>query len=211
MWALIIPIIVLQFTPKQPAFLKPVIIYLILAFILNLFADVITDFKKVFHFPPWLQGNNPIYNLHSIVRLACFSYFFISLNQIHFKILKTVLPIISCLFVIVVFTFFDNFFLVAHLSGKLLTGEAYLLLIYCMLYYLSKLSNEDDFATNEPSFWVVTGLSIYVVTNFFVYLFYVPMIHASRSLSINMWNVHNVSYIILCLFLSKAFYANHRN
>jgi hypothetical protein len=210
-WALLIPLLVLTFRHKQPNWLKPVIVYLWLALFLNLFADIIALFKTSFNFPVWLQSNNFIYNIHSIVRLSCFSYFFITLNQPYFRTLKKILALVSLLFVIIDFTFFDNFFYQQHLSGNLLTAEAYLLLIYCMLYYLSELRSEDDVISTSPAFWIVTGLSLYVVTNFFVFLFYVPMIEQDIHLTVNIWDVHNIAYIILCLFIAKAFYATDRD
>src|SRR5579863_2036511 len=205
-WALLIPLIFLLFVRKPPALLTPVIIYLWLALILNLFVDVIADFKKPYHFPAWLQSNNPIYNLHSLVRFACFSYFFISLPQPAFKTFKKAIAVLFVLYTVINFTFFENFLYPFHLSGNILSVESYLLLVYCMLYYLSALNDEDDDAFRGPVFWIVTGLSIYVVINFFVFLFYVPMINQDMELVLDIWNVHNAAYIILCLFITRAFY-----
>jgi len=204
-WALLIPLFFV-FRHKQPGLLKPVIIYLWLAFTLNTFGDIIGDFKWALHFPAWLQSNNPLYNLHSVVRFACFSYFFISLPQTRFKTLKKIIAGLFTVFFIIDFGFFEHFFYHNHLSGNLLSAEAYLLLIYCMLYYLEVLISENDTAFKGPVFWIVTGLSIYVVVNFFVFLFYVPMINQDIVLVLAIWNVHNVAYIILCLFITRAFY-----
>lgn len=203
-WALFIPLGVLLLRPKQPGYLKPVILYLWLAFFLNVTGDVIADYKK--YLPGWLQSNNPLYNIHSLVRFTCFSYFFILLKQPFFIFIKRILPVISLIFVIINFTFIEYFFYDAHLSGDLLAMEAFVLLIYCMLYYLSQLKSEVQGLRASRDFWVVTGLSIYVVINFFVFLFYVPMITENPDLANNMWDVHNVAYILLCLFISKAFY-----
>ena len=203
-WSLIMPLFVLMFKRKQPAFMKPVIVYLFTAFFLNLSADFIGDYK--IFLPGWLQSNNPIYNIHSLVRFACFSYFFLLLKQPFFIFIKKILPVVSLAFVIINFTFSEYFFYDAHLSGNLLAMEAFLLLIYCMLYYLSQLKSEVQGLRDSKDFWTVTGLSIYVVINFFVFLFYVPMLTEKSDLAVNMWNVHNVAYILLCLFISKAFY-----
>jgi hypothetical protein len=80
-----------------------------------------------------------------------------------------------------------------------------------MLYYLYALNDEDDVMSKGPVFWIVTGLGIYVVINFFVFLFYVPMIIQNKALAAGIWNVHNVAYILLCLFLTKALYATIRS
>jgi hypothetical protein len=211
-WALFIPLFVsLLLRKKQHALLKPVIIYLWLALVLNLSEVIIAEFKITYHFPAWLQSNNPIYNIHSIVRFACFSCFFISLPQPSFKWLKLGVALIFVLYTVVNFTYFDVFFNPKSLSGNLLTAEAFLLLIYCMLYYFYALNGEDDVISKGPSFWIVTGLSIYVVINFFVFLFYVPMITQNMALAAGIWNVHNVAYIILCLFITRALYATIRN
>lgn len=206
-WALLVPLLFLTVTHKQPAILKPVIVYLWLALILNVSGDIIANFKKAYHFPPWLQSNNPVYNIHSIIRFACFSYFFLRLRHPFFKKIKKIISLASLVFVIINFTLFEDFFYPGNLSGNLLSAEAYLLLIYCMLYYLSLLRAEVELISDSPEFWVVTGLSIYVVVNFFVFLFYVPMIRQSSILADDMWSVHNIAYIVLCLFITKAFYA----
>ena len=73
-WALCIPISVLLFSGrKQPAFIKPVIIYLWVALALNLLADIIANFKT--YLPGWAYSNNPLYNIHSIVRFTMFHTF----------------------------------------------------------------------------------------------------------------------------------------
>ncbi len=208
-WPLLIPLFVLLFRHKQPTFLKPVIVYLWLALVLNFSGDIIIILKR--HFPNWQQSNTPLYNIHSVIRFTCFSYFFITIKQPYFKTLKLILPLISLLFILIYFTFFADFFNPNNLSGALLSVEAYLLLVYCLQYYLAQLRQEDDVLTTGSVFWVVTGLSVYVVVNFFIFLFYVPMIKQNTVLAINMWNVHNIAYIFLCLFIAKAFYATDRN
>jgi len=204
-WAPLIPLLFI-FRRKQPVLLKPVIVYLWLALILNIFGDIIGEFKRALHFPAWLYSNNPLYNLHSLVRFACFSYFFISLPQTHFKTIKKIIAGAFALFFIIDFGFFENFFYPNHLSGNLLSAEGYLLLICCMLYYLEVLISENDTAFKGPVFWIVTGLAIYVVVNFFVFLFYVPMIDQDIVLVLAIWDVHNIAYIIFCLFITRAFY-----
>ena len=80
-----------------------------------------------------------------------------------------------------------------------------MLLAYCLLYYLSKLKSENEELMSGPDIYVVTGLSIFVVVNFFVFLFYDAMLAEDWQLADNMWSVHNVAYIILCLLIAIAF------
>ncbi|MDQ6901937.1 MAG: hypothetical protein M3139_02855 [Bacteroidota bacterium] len=203
-WALLLPLIVLIFKRNQPHYLKPVIIYLFFAFFINLAGDIIGDFTRAL--PQWLQSNNILYNVHSTIRFICFSYFFLLLKQPSFITLKKVIPFISLFIIIINFKYLETFANPGHLSGNLLATEAYFLLIYCVLYYLAKLRSEEDDLTWGPDFWVATGLSIYVVVNFFVFLFYVPMIEQNSKMADHIWDVHNVAYIILCIFIAKAFY-----
>jgi hypothetical protein len=208
-WAPLIPLVILLFKRHQPFFLKPVIVYLIFAVFINLAGDIIGAFPH--YLPSWLQSNNPLYNVHSIVRFICFSYFFTALRQTSFIKLRYILPAVSLLIIIINFRYIENFGNPDHLSGNLLAAEAYVLLIYCMQYYLAKLRDDVDDLSTGADFWVVTGLSIYVVVNFFVFLFYVPMLEQNISLAINIWYVHNLAYIVLCVFITKAFYESARH
>ena len=47
-------------------------------------------------------------------------------------------------FLVINFIFFENFFNPNSFSGNLLTVEAYLLLVYCMLYYLAELKDDEN-------------------------------------------------------------------
>ncbi len=207
-WAPMVPLLMLLFQRKQPVYLKPVIIYLWIALCLNITIDFIWILKE--YLPSWLQSNNPFYNIHSITRFICFSIFFIRLPQKIFLSLRKILAILSVIFIIINFSLFENFLNPDHLSGNLLSAEAYLLLVYCMLYYLSKLMGDDDDIGSDPYFWIVTGLSIYVVVNFFVFLFYVPLDNINGKLADHMWDIHNIAYILFCIFITKAFYGSAR-
>ena len=206
-WALMIPLAVLLFRRQQPATLKPIIVYLWIAFILNVAIDIIV----VINLDPKSDlSNNPLYNMHSIARFICFSIYFINLPQSSFTKFKKVLAAFSAIFMIINFSLFENFFSYYTFSGNLLSAEAYILLVYCMLYYLTELKNDRDDLFNTSHFWIVTGLSIYVVINFFVFLFYIPLFDVDANLAESIWNVHNIAFIIFCLFITKGLYGSHR-
>jgi hypothetical protein len=205
-WALLIPLAVLLFRRQQPATLNPIIVYLCIGFTINLAIDIIM-ILNIYRQSTDLS-NNALYNLHSVVRFICFSIYFIRLPQPAFMKFKKALGLASGLFLVINFSFFENFFNHNSLSGNLLATEAYLLLVYCMLYYLAELRDDNRNLFKGPDFWVVTGLSIYVVINFFVFLFYLPMIDVDVYLAVDIWNVHNIAYIIFCLFITKAFYGS---
>jgi hypothetical protein len=199
------------FHSRQPAYLKPVIIYVCLAFFLDATGNILGYFKDDFGLPLWLQRNTFLYNIHSIIRFTCFSLFFIRLEQPFLVGLKKIVPMLSLLFVLINFLFFENFNDETHLSGRLLATEAFLLLLYCLQYFLYRLREDEPTLGQEPHFWVTTGLSIYVVINFFIFLFYVPMVESNPRLADKMWDFHNIAYIIFCLFIAKAFYVPDRH
>ena len=203
-WALLIPLVAYHFHHRQPNYFKPVIVYLYGALLLNLSSDFIGDFLS--HLPDWLQSNLLLYAFHSLFRLLCFASFFSQLKQPHLRLLRISLPWLYGSLAILNYIFLEDYLDQNHLSGNLFTLEAYILLIYCLLYYLSQLQTDVESLRDDQEFWIVTGLSIYVVVNFFIFLFYVPMLRENSMLAEHMWGVHNVAYIILCLFITKAIY-----
>ena len=207
-WAPLIPLAYFLFHREQPRYMRPVIAYVFLALFLNLAIDLISELKP--NYIPESVSNNPLYNIHSILRFICFAGFFTLLGQRDFAGLRKAIPILSLAIITVNFLFFEHFWNPDRLSGNLLATEAYLLLVYCMLYYLSKLRDDGTDFTATPDFWVVTGLAIYVVVNFFVFLFYVPMIEKDLPLALNIWNLHNIAYIIFCIFITRALYGSTR-
>ncbi len=203
-WALAFPLIAYLGLRHQPYSLRPVIWYLWGAFILNLVSDVIGDFEA--YLPDWMQTNLILYNIHSVFRFFCFIYFFSLIQQAYFIRLKQLLLLLFLIVTGINFLFLENFFDQDHINGNLFTIEAYFLLIHCLLYYLSQLRADVERLQDDKEFWIVTGLGIYVVLNFFIFLFYVPMIQENPMLADRMWSVHNLAYITLCLFITKAIY-----
>lgn len=203
-WALFLPLVAYQLRPQQPIYFRPVLVYLWFALIINFFGDVIGDFKA--HLPGWMQTNLVLYSLHSMVRFICFAWLFALISQTHFTRLRQLLHVLCGLLVVINYLYLEDYFDQNHLSGNLFTIEAYFLLIYCLLYYLSQLRDDIESLQEGKEFWIITGLGIYVVINFFIFLFYVPMFRQDPTLAERMWSVHNVAYIILCLFITKAIY-----
>lgn len=208
-WALLIPISVILIKKTDNQNLRPIIIYVFIAFFVNLAADVIADFKEAYNFPVFMQTNTFLYNIHSIVRFTCFSSFFVMVKPPSFLFVKRALQVIGLAFTLIYF-FFENFNNPNHITADFLAIEAFLMLIFCMLYFLNTLKDEKYKPLQSPDFYVALGLSLYVVINFFVFLFYIPMIKQNANVANKMWDVHNVAFIILCVLLAKAF-NTHRN
>ena len=200
-------LVTLLIKPRQPRFLRPVILYLILALIMYSLGNIMVDHHEwlpTWYYEKLLLKNTPLYSIHSIVRFSCFAYFFQILGQPHYKTIRKILPYISILFFVVNFGILKvEFFDYTLISSRLLTVEAFLLLVYCMLYYLSSLKEDLPDLRKQKDFLVVTGLSFYVVINFFVFLFYANL---NGDLQERIWDVHNIAQIIFCIFIVKAFY-----
>ena len=66
----------------------------------------------------------------------------------------------------------------------------------------------SDEITNEfdASLFVVTGLAIYEVVSFPIFLFYKTLMETTKNYAVTIWDVHNLTYIVFCLFIAKAFY-----
>ena len=205
-WALLIPLSVYLYKGNRSFVLKPVVWYICIGIWLNLAQDIIWQYKDKFHLKGILYNNLFIYNAHSIVRLLLFSLFFIRLKQPLLSGIKVLLPFLFLLFIIINFSFYQLF---TEFSSRTFGIEAALLLFYCLLYYIYLLQQEKDIAYNQsPEFWVVTGLSIYVVINFPIFLFYSALSIQFENFAINIWDIHNITYIIFSLFLAKAFHVS---
>jgi len=78
-WALVIPLSVLLFRRQQPSSLLPVIVYVWLGFLVNAIIDAIMAVNMTL--PNSNLTNNPFYNIHSVIRFGCFSFYFISIQK----------------------------------------------------------------------------------------------------------------------------------
>lgn len=205
-WALLIPLLVLLKRLRQPVYMQPIIYYLFIALFLNIVANLI--WKRVpLGLNTVFDNNNPVYNLHSIFRLIFFSVFFILLKQSFLIGVKRIIPFLFILFVMINFIFFENFFQL-KISSRLHSVESGILLFYCMQYYLFRLKDEQASFAKMPDFWVVTGLSIFVVISFPIYLFYDRLLNEELKFVIDIWEVQKAAFLIFCLFIAKAFYTN---
>ena len=208
-WIMLIPLVIWYKKPVQPVFMKPVLIYIVAAFILNLICDGMSLFFN--NGSRNTLSNTVFYNLHSLTRFICFTVFFFRLQHYSFRRIQWILISLFTIIFLIYFLFVDRFFNEDHISSDLMTGEAFFSLFFCMLYYLSFLREEvEDFRVRKD-FWVVTGLSIFMVVNFFVFLFYQPLLIDNVNLAISIWNFHNLAYIIFILFISKALYVLDTN
>lgn len=205
-WALTLP---LFFCRRQPVSYKPIVIYLYTGLVINILIDLIWKCRTLL--PTSFNSNNYLYNLHSIIRFFAFSIFFIRLNQLFLVLLKKTILIAFTIFLLLNFTFYENFFNYFQFSSRLLSVEAFCLLFYCLQYYLFKIREDIELEIFTADFWIVTGLGIYVAINFFIFLLYNELTIRLQRFAIDLWNVHNISFIVFSFFLAKGLYESRRH
>jgi hypothetical protein len=201
-WALAIPILVLIFFRVNKKSIKEVVIYLFIALLLNSVIDIISHYFKVL--PSAFQNNNIYYNIHSVIRVSLFSVYFIRTSDPADRITKKIVFGFFIAFVLLNFIFFEP--LGKIFSSRLFTAEGVVMLFYCFFYFLNSMRQENVRSTNPPVFWLVTGLSIYECVSFFIFLFYRTLSVEYTTFALKIWDIHNIAYIILCIFIAKALY-----
>jgi hypothetical protein len=206
-WALLIPLAVLIWKRKIRAEAIPLGIYVCIALVLNVMQDYIWKNQLVFFYSSQPGDNNIIYNIHSFIRLLLFSWFFIKIKQPFQHKIKKIVPIAFVIIMFANFVFLGNNF--TSFSSRLLGLEALGILYYCMVYFLNLLIYEDGIPYKKnATFWMVTGISIYVVINFPIFIFYKSFSETAQKFAIDIWDLHNITYIILCFFLAKYFFTD---
>lgn len=208
-WILIFPFIVFLSKRNQPEFMRPVFIYLWISFFCNLISDGMWLFLDII--PKGYRSNTIFYNIQSLSRFICFAVFFFMLKQKDFRWLQKILVIVFSFITLFYFSFIDSFFNKNYISSDMMSGESFFLLFFCMLYYLSILKSDTPRFRQRKDFWVVTGICIFAVLNFFIFLFYKPLLEENRDLAEKIWTLHNIAFIIFILFITKAIYVPDTN
>ena len=215
-WAPLIPLIVFLFVRPKYRWVKPVVIYLVVAFIFSAVIDIIWKGQLSIDFIDWFDKNLPwwpkegeylkntiFYNLISMSRLLLFAWFFNYLGNV-FRKLNRFVPLLFILFTIINFWRLEK---IEDFSSRLITLETGILLFYCVLYFFRVLRDDkpDGEAASPAVFRVVMGLSIYVALNFFIFLLYKQLTANFEDLAKQIWPIHNFSNIIFCLLIALAF------
>ena len=210
MWAVAIPLFII-IIKKRPSYnyLYPVLYYLIVAFCINITIDVSWKYKPFM--PVFLKDNNFLYNVHSIVRLYFFIWFFRSIKLNLKKTFQNAVIYVSALCIIINFIFFDSF---SQISPIIFALEGFILLYYCVTFFLGILKKEEANTQFDPSLVIVTGLIIFEAVSFPIFLFFDTLMKESENSVFKVWPIHNIFYIVFCLFIARAFYgrlkyANH--
>ena len=210
MWALLIPLAVIWKYKPGGKVVRPLILYVIIAFFLNLIATIMAQSASL---PGWLKNNNVLYNIHSVTRVVLFSWYVLSVRRSLFPLNLKTLLIVYLAGVIINFLFLETPF---YLSSRLFSAESIILLIICLFYYLRSI--QDDSSTNwlrHSSFLVCTGICVYEALTFFIFLFFYPLHNRDSaywdpSFAIATMRIYTVIYVLLCLLLALGLYKSRK-
>ena len=210
-WALLIPlIIILVYKPKGNN-LRWLILYVVTAFILNVFAVIIVEYDYLL--PIWMNyGNNIFYNLHSFIMVISFSVYIINVRKYKYKHLLKTLLVLYLAFVLLNFAFWESPLL---LSTHHFTGGSVVLLLICLLYFLTAIQEESPTIwLKHPSFIICAAVSLYQAITFFIFLFIYPMNNSAYnsdvSFALLMMRIYQAIFVVFCILLALALYRSRK-
>lgn len=207
-WAVLIPLTVYVIKRPKQKFIKLIFIYLLIALVINFCADIIEE--NYYHDPKWIVAINynlPIYNIHSIIRLLLLMYFFALIQIPKSKKLRFIFFVCAIMFVVTNFSLFSY---LTNFSSAIFTAEGFILIVYSIIYFLKRLKSDELTHGFDNSLYIVTGIAIYEAVCFPIFLFYQTLTNETREYAVNIWDVHNIAYIVFCLFIARAFYGTTR-
>jgi hypothetical protein len=197
-----VPLLILLFKKRTESFLLPVEIYLFIILILNIWITLA--------YFDIIQNNHFIYSLVAFCRLICFTWFFALLHIWTNRKIIWLLFLGAIILIVFNFIFFEDFF--TSFSSNSFSLEGIILLIFCIRYFLKKLRSDEITTEFDAALYVVMGLAIYEAVCFPMFLTYQTLIDKNDVYAANIWNiVHNVVYIVFCLFIARAFYGSSRH
>lgn len=225
-WSPLIPLAFYIFLKPRARWIKPILIFLVITLTFSIAIDIIW-YRKKLGINPWFEKNlwwwwdtdatgkkvlknNIFYNLNSFARLIFFSMFFQYFYPV-FKKLNRFVPWIFLILMIINYQWFDN---IKDFSSRQHSVEAAILLFYCLLYfYKATLDDNIESPYALPQSWLVSGLTLYTAINFFIFLFYKYLMSLPqfKIYAVEIWSVHNISFIILNIFIAIAFYKSKKN
>jgi hypothetical protein len=193
---------------KQNRKLKP-LIFFFLGYILN---QVISGFNIEIGLPQPLRSHIFFYGdfIDTIIEFLAF-FFFIKNYIVSVKIRKILNPVlpIGISSMLIYFAYYkithaeiDQYFL-----QIVFTIQAFLLLVACIFYYVDLFTKEPKLMlTEDPSFWVVTGVAFFMLCTFPFSIFGLYLIKANYHLYVQLFVIFEVFYWILFLMIIKAYF-----
>jgi hypothetical protein len=206
-WGILIPLAIIIRHRIKTTEMRPVILYVWIAAVLNIISITVAVFYK--DVPAWLPKNPILYNIHTVARVILFSWFIINTKLLKaFWLFKMVIPV-YVLFVLFNFVvLLDSPF---SFNSKLPPAESIILLSLCISFFLYSIKDDSDTIWMEqPAFIVCTGVSLYEAISFFVFLFFDALSKDNYEFGIVTMKIFSISYVALCILLAVALLRSHR-
>lgn len=204
-WPFLIPLSIFLFTKKN-AKGNILFIFTFISFLISLLANMIWQYS--YAFPVSFRNNNILYNLGSISRTVFPAVYLLQIETIKpLKFLRYLL-FVYLTFLLINFIFFDSLFL---LSTNQHAGESILMLIICIAFFLHLIIDDEIyFNTVKPALILCTGISIYESINFFIYLFFYPVLKTDFKFSTKIYEASQYSFVLYWLMTGLAIYFQSR-
>ncbi len=205
-WALLIPFITILVIRKGFNKMQPLVIYTIVALILNSFSTVSYFFHAQMH--GFMRNNNIFYNLHSIARVVFFGWFIYNVAPAkHQKFYLLLLSAYAC-FIVVHFAFNSS---ILFFDTTTFAAESIVLLVIAISYCLTMMLDDQQINwVQQPSFLVIGGILFYEVVTFFIFLFILPMAKSNPSFGLLCLKIYKFVFVFLCVMIAIALIKNTR-
>lgn len=191
---------------KKNSLLKNFIVY----FAFFLFDIIGCDIYQLFFNKLNFRYDEYIDYLFTLVELLIFSIFFY--NILNNTILKKLIQVITLAFILfaIVSILTNKYFYYAisqQARNRIYTIEAIVLIFYCVFYYIGlfKKSIYPDLI-NEPSFWIVTGISFFMICTLPYSLMEIYLLKNFKLIGYQLYSIFYVFYILLFIMIIKGFY-----
>jgi hypothetical protein len=201
-WAFFIPLfIIIRYKITAPE-LRPIILYVWIAFIFNSLAVPLGVFQK--YMPANLPDNNILYNIHTVIRFILFCWYIIKTDLLKSK--KLLIAIIPIFLILVISNYI---ILVSPLSfnSNVSSVESMILLSLCIAFFLLSITDDSDTIWMEqPAFLVCAGISFYESIIFFIFLFFNALFQRDKNFGVITMEIFSVCTVILCIIFAIVLY-----
>jgi hypothetical protein len=153
------------------------------------------------------NGNNLFfYNTNCILSFLILSAYFASILQ--FKDTRPVIIGVAGLFLVVLIfnaIKFEN--IIDQFNSNMYGLAAFILVVYCFLFYLQNLLNPNQDIVQSVDFWYVTGILTYYASSFFIFITFNYLTQSNTQYNTGikiLWPIHNLLFLVMCGYLFKG-------
>lgn len=176
--------------------------YLLSSFFILLGANYIAQNHDTV--PEIFNNNNILYNINAFLRVILVGgYLVYHPNLKKYRFLRYLLGI-YILFAITDFVCIDSLFSVSTIH---FSATSLVLLTICLTYFLNSIIDEEENITvKDPALMISIGISLFESINFFIYLFFYPLIIVDFEFGIFTIRLFMYSFLVCNIFIALGFF-----